>query len=221
MAEATPPGSTIREQQRAFTRERLLQAGEDVFARRGYTATTIDDIVGAAGASRATFYLHFHTKADVIAELGARLVPEVAQLYRELDEVLALDSRAAMRVWMVRAMTWMEEHRTVIAAGDAARLLEGPEASATTITFADQMPRYLARWPSEARRHARTRVALLTTQFRATFTFPFVEGPEDESQVGSDTPDRAAADLVDTMTDIWLTALRPADGPAAGGSPTA
>lgn len=38
----------------------------DVFATKGYAATTVDDIARAAGASAATFYLHFRRKVDVL-----------------------------------------------------------------------------------------------------------------------------------------------------------
>jgi AcrR family transcriptional regulator len=39
----------------------------EVFAEKGYAATTVEDITRAAGASAATFYLHFRRKVDVLA----------------------------------------------------------------------------------------------------------------------------------------------------------
>ena len=60
---------TLREQQRAYTRRRLMEAAQQVFAAKGYPDTRVDDIARQAGASRATFYLHFKTKNEIFIEL--------------------------------------------------------------------------------------------------------------------------------------------------------
>jgi AcrR family transcriptional regulator len=46
--------SNLREEQKLLTRRLLIGAARTVFAARGYGAATVDDIVKAAGASRAT-----------------------------------------------------------------------------------------------------------------------------------------------------------------------
>lgn len=205
MAESGAPVSPIREQQRAFTRERLVRAGAEVFERKGYLAVTVDDIVGAAGASRATFYLHFRTKADVLNELGSRLVPEVQELYSDLDHVLETGSREAMREWMGGALRWMEHHRAVMAAADTAAFLEGPNSFRPTSSFVESMPRWLARWPPSRRHEAALRIALLIAQFRALFAFPL----SDEAE----RPGGVHDGLVEAMTDIWLAGLTPPPDP--------
>lgn len=53
------------------TRRRLLDAGIDVFARRGFHAARVDDIVKAAKTSHGTFYLYFSNKEDLFAALVA------------------------------------------------------------------------------------------------------------------------------------------------------
>lgn len=58
--------STLREAQKKMTRQLLLDAGVEVMAERGYGPTTIDQIALAAGATRATFYLHFSSKAELV-----------------------------------------------------------------------------------------------------------------------------------------------------------
>lgn len=47
----------------------MLTAARDVFAKRGYHQTTIDDIVAEAGVARGTFYLYFEDKRAVFADL--------------------------------------------------------------------------------------------------------------------------------------------------------
>jgi len=50
----------------AETRERLLQAAADVFARRGYDGTRVADIAAAAGVSNGALYAHFGSKAELM-----------------------------------------------------------------------------------------------------------------------------------------------------------
>ena len=47
------------------TRERLLAVALDLFAARGYHATTAAQIAAAAGVSEMTFFRHFPAKEDV------------------------------------------------------------------------------------------------------------------------------------------------------------
>ncbi|MEU8198361.1 TetR family transcriptional regulator [Microbispora amethystogenes] len=51
----------------AETRDRLLRAAADVFARRGYDGTRVADIAAAAGVSNGALYAHFGSKAELIA----------------------------------------------------------------------------------------------------------------------------------------------------------
>lgn len=59
------PPRTLRQVQQELTRTLLLDAAAALFARQGYSATTVEEIAAAAGATRATFYLHFPTKSDL------------------------------------------------------------------------------------------------------------------------------------------------------------
>jgi AcrR family transcriptional regulator len=63
------PKLTMRDRHRILTRDHILAAALEAFAERGYVGVTIDDIVRRAGIGRATFYLHFDSKAAVLREL--------------------------------------------------------------------------------------------------------------------------------------------------------
>lgn len=65
----TTPRLTMRDRHRLMTREHIMTSALRAFAERGYVAVTIDDIVRGAGIGRATFYLHFDSKAAVLREL--------------------------------------------------------------------------------------------------------------------------------------------------------
>jgi len=50
-------------------RQKILQNARDVFARHGYHAAKIDDIVAAAGIARGTFYSYFEDKRAIFDEI--------------------------------------------------------------------------------------------------------------------------------------------------------
>jgi AcrR family transcriptional regulator len=50
---------------RGERREQILGAATSAFARRGYAATSLEDIAAEAGVTRAILYRHFESKADL------------------------------------------------------------------------------------------------------------------------------------------------------------
>jgi AcrR family transcriptional regulator len=50
-------------------RQQILLHARDVFARRGYHAAKIDEIVATAGVARGTFYLYFEDKRAIFEEI--------------------------------------------------------------------------------------------------------------------------------------------------------
>ena len=58
-------------------RSELVTAARQVLADRGVTATSVADIVRAAGVAQGTFYLYFETKDDVIAAVVDEVAEEV------------------------------------------------------------------------------------------------------------------------------------------------
>ncbi len=73
-----------RVEQRARTRQRVYQAALDAFRRDGVDAARIDDIAQAAGVSHGTFYFHFPTKDDVLAQRLAEGKERFAQVINGL-----------------------------------------------------------------------------------------------------------------------------------------
>ena len=58
-------------------RQQILSVARDVFARRGYHQTTIDDIALQAGVARGTFYLYFEDKRAVFSDLIDRFASQL------------------------------------------------------------------------------------------------------------------------------------------------
>ncbi|WP_395103720.1 TetR/AcrR family transcriptional regulator [Actinomadura sp. SCN-SB] len=65
----------------AETRDRLLRAAADAFARHGYEGTRVADIASAAGVSNGALYSHFGSKAELLV---AALRTHGRQLLAEL-----------------------------------------------------------------------------------------------------------------------------------------
>jgi AcrR family transcriptional regulator len=58
-------------------REQLLDVALELFARRGYRATTMDDIADAAGVTKPLVYQHFSSKRALYLELVNSIAQEL------------------------------------------------------------------------------------------------------------------------------------------------
>jgi AcrR family transcriptional regulator len=96
-----------RERRLEHTRSLLLDAAEAVFAEKGFTPATLDDIAHTAGYTKGAIYKHFTTKEELFlavsdrywrryfdnfaevlgkaTEVGARELDNVAQRWRQLS----------------------------------------------------------------------------------------------------------------------------------------
>ncbi|MDE1184130.1 TetR/AcrR family transcriptional regulator [Paraburkholderia sp.] len=61
-----------REQSKDQTRERLLDAAKPIFMKKGFVATSVEDIAEAAGYTRGAFYSNFSSKPELFLELLRR-----------------------------------------------------------------------------------------------------------------------------------------------------
>lgn len=68
-ATARPDGRTAR---RIGTRDAIMDAATDLFAARGVTSTSIDDIAATAGIAKGSVYYNFESKADLVEQVMAR-----------------------------------------------------------------------------------------------------------------------------------------------------
>ena len=66
-------------------RAQILSRARDAFAKRGYHATKIEDIVEAAGIARGTFYLYFDDKRAVFSDLVDRFLARLHLGIQRID----------------------------------------------------------------------------------------------------------------------------------------
>lgn len=66
--QVTGPGR--RERRTAETRERLFRAALDLFAKKGFAETTVEDITDAADVGKGTFFNYFPSKDHILLAFG-------------------------------------------------------------------------------------------------------------------------------------------------------
>lgn len=120
----------LRQQHKLMTKERIMEAGVRVFLERGYADATIDDIVAAASIGRATFYLHFKSKLEVMRALIRVVEQQNEVLIEELRDI-ARPNREALEAWIRQFV----EHWLV----EADRFLVGLQALASEPELSDEL----------------------------------------------------------------------------------
>jgi AcrR family transcriptional regulator len=193
---------TLREQQRAYTRKRLMEAAGQVFAARGYPDATVDEIATEAGASRATFYLHFKGKTELVAALVDDSIPFAVERYRLLDELLVSGGpslRDRLYEWL---SDWLAVWRASADASHAilqAAMLE-PEVEELRLrnseVFVDALEHYFARLPEADRAATRDRLLILEIMSQRILSLASTSRlPIDDDHV------------LAILTDMWMKVL--------------
>jgi AcrR family transcriptional regulator len=205
-------GGSLRTEHKQLTRAKLIDAARTLFAERGYTAVRVEDIAAAAGCGRATFYLHFTAKVDVLRALARDTVPSSVDSYHKLDNILGEDGTLAeFTAWIADALEWFRSNRELLSAWDEAAALEprfSDDVRHSIVVMQNSMPHYLERWPAQRREEARLRVAMLVTQLERFFTRWAVH----------QTIEVSAEVAAQVLADIWFPALQ-APAPESNAEP--
>src|ERR1035437_7935525 len=81
------PFCTLQERKREFAKRHIREAAIDLFAKKGFDETTIDDIAEAAGISRRSVFRYFPSKNDMMAygalSYGAALTDAIDRCPRD------------------------------------------------------------------------------------------------------------------------------------------
>jgi AcrR family transcriptional regulator len=93
----------LRDQQKAATRLRLLDAAQTVFAQRGFHGASVDEIAREAGATTGALYAHFAGKEALFLELLDHTMAQDVRAYAEASgagETPEEAARAGANRWM-------------------------------------------------------------------------------------------------------------------------
>jgi len=189
---------SLRDEQKRLTRRRLIEGALAAFEQKGYAATTIYDIVAEANASRATFYLHFKSKADVVLVMTETLGRRWRELYLELTSGGRL-SRKVLYEWLDGVVENYQTNRVSLEAIDHAVAIEPVVAEVDLATRQESiavMAESIERWYGGDSDDARVRAALLLVQMDRFFDLWIIRGvPFDRERA------------VGALTDLWLSVL--------------
>lgn len=103
MPEDDAPRSSLRDEQKALTHKRLIDAAEAVFARSGYHGASVGEIAREAGATTGALYSNFAGKEDLFLALFEERIAADVGTYSEIvagGETLEDQARGAGDRWM-------------------------------------------------------------------------------------------------------------------------
>ena len=80
----------------ANRRQHIIEAAGDVVYRKGFAATTVDDMLRAAGVGKGNFYHYFRSKDD----LGLAIIDEIAKSLNgpSMDEIFSVAKPPLVRL---------------------------------------------------------------------------------------------------------------------------
>ncbi len=84
---------------RPSTAERILDAAEDLFAEKGYSATSLSDVADRVGIRSPSLYNHFRNKEALYLAVLERLLAEFSRPLQEMARSPQLDQEMVLR-WL-------------------------------------------------------------------------------------------------------------------------
>jgi AcrR family transcriptional regulator len=73
-----------RERQSSERRERLFRAAMELFARKGFGETTVEDITNAADLGKGTFFNYFPSKEHILLAFGEMQLAKLRAAFEEM-----------------------------------------------------------------------------------------------------------------------------------------
>ncbi len=94
-------------------RERILTAAVAVFSRRGYRATSMNEIAAGVGLSKPTLYHYVRTKQDLLVQVYEEVLDESLRSARAIVAA-APSPREAVRELIVERVAYTCEHKELL-----------------------------------------------------------------------------------------------------------
>lgn len=87
-------------------RNEILDAAQQLFARKGYDQTSVQDVLDAAGISKGAFYHYFDSKVEVLDDLTERMTTQTLAAVRPILDDDRLDAHAKMEAFFGFILQW-------------------------------------------------------------------------------------------------------------------
>ena len=92
------------------TKERILRAAQALVLEKGFSATSVDNIIQATGVTKGAFFHHFKSKADLARQLIERFAKLDFALFEEWDrraDALSDDPYQALIIFLKLFEEWL------------------------------------------------------------------------------------------------------------------
>ncbi|MCK4522702.1 TetR/AcrR family transcriptional regulator [Candidatus Aerophobetes bacterium] len=88
----------------------ILEAGEKLFAKKGFYPTTMEEVAGAAGLAKGTIYLHFNDKRDLFFSI---IEKKLDILLEKIEKEMRKDEFPSQRIKLAIGihLRFLEENR--------------------------------------------------------------------------------------------------------------
>jgi AcrR family transcriptional regulator len=133
------------------SRQALLDAAREVFARDGFADARITDIADAAGAAHGSFYRYFDSKEEIFVALLRDLIDELRPVWSESADELTDPYERLLRANRVYLETYRANQPIMIVWEQVATLNEHVEQlrRESNDKFAERIERAIVRWQSD------------------------------------------------------------------------
>jgi AcrR family transcriptional regulator len=95
-------------------RDEIMGVAADLFARLGYEATSVDQIVRAAAVAKGTFYYHFSSKKAVLEAIARKVVERMVQVSQAVLQQPGLGAMGKLVAIFAAQRTVEQQEQTVV-----------------------------------------------------------------------------------------------------------
>ncbi|WP_234825700.1 TetR/AcrR family transcriptional regulator [Mycolicibacter senuensis] len=129
----------------AVTRRAILDAARAVFARKGYSGTSVKDIAAGLHVTRANFYYYFRDKQQLFIELGTETYREAFTVIEAFDKLDGSPAITDVLQWVGDYFDYLERNGAFVARsiGD---LPDDPKFTATVARLHKRAARTLGEY---------------------------------------------------------------------------
>lgn len=99
----------------ALTRDAILDAAREVFARNGYRGTSVTDIAEGLHVTRANFYYYYRDKKQLFIELGTETYKESLAVIDAFDDLADEPRFDEVRDWVDHYFTYLDRNGALVA----------------------------------------------------------------------------------------------------------